>query len=195
MKKIDFTLKNILWRILGSLFLVFNLFINQGCALIVGGSNYRANIVVENHPNAAIKYDGLIRGYGNTIIKVPRKEADNLVIIVSETGCPTIQRQYNSRIFREWAFLGTLVTWTGLSINGGPWIPIPFGVITDGVTGSWWKPDVKENGITKIDYKNYNYNIIYKECDKSIYQQNSQTESADTLLKKKNIGAEYLNNN
>ncbi len=122
-------------------------------------------MVVDGHPNAAIHYNGMNKGYGNASFKVPRKEANQFTIKISEEGCPSAERKYTERVFRGWAFVGTVVTWTGISINGGPWLPIPFGVIVDGATGAWWKPDVNENGIYKTDYKNYNYNINYVECD------------------------------
>lgn len=160
-------------HLVGTTLLFICLFINSGCAVIAGGSNYYAHVVVDEHPDAAIKYKGLTKGYGNTTIKIPRKEANQLVFTISEPGCPTIQREFTERIFRGWSFVGTLVTWTGLSINGGPWLPIPFGVLVDGPTGAWWKPDENEKGITKTDYKNYNYNIIYNECDKSANQTSS----------------------
>lgn len=179
MRKFDSAIKRALFYILASLFLLINLFINQSCAVIVGGSKYYAHVVVEDHPDAAIKYEGITRGYGSVTLKVPRKKANNFVITVSEPGCPTIQRQYTERIFRGWSFVGTLVTWTGLTINGGPWLPIPFGVIVDGPTGAWWKPDENEVGVSKTDYKNYNYNIIYNECDTTMTRQLDKVENYD----------------
>jgi len=167
MRKKNLAFRGASLHLIGAICLLASLCINQGCAVIAGGSKYYGHFVVEGHPNAAIKYDGITRGYGSATIKLPRNEANNLMITVSESGCPTIQRQYTERKFRGWSFVGTLVTWTGLSINGGPWVPIPFGVIVDGSTGAWWKPDVNENGITKTDYKNYNYSIIYNECNKT----------------------------
>lgn len=182
MRKIDFKFRRAVLFIGGSLFLLVNLVLNQSCAVIVGGSKYYAHVVVEGHPDAAIKYQGITRGYGSTTIKVPRKEANQLVLTVSEPGCPTVERQFLERKFRGWSFVGTLVTWTGLSVNGGPWLPIPFGVFVDGPTGSWWKPDENETGVSKTDYKNYNYSIIYRECDKSTAQKENKTESVNTVI-------------
>ncbi len=156
------------------------LFFNQGCAVIAGGSRYYAHVVVEEHPNATIKYDGLTRGYGQATIKVPRMEANSFSVTISEPGCPTVQRQFVERKFRGWSFVGTLVTWTGLSVNGGPWLPIPFGVLVDGPTGAWWKPDENENGVSKTDYKNYNYQIDYRECKKATNGELTRDGSADS---------------
>jgi hypothetical protein len=159
------TPKRNLFNLLGALLILAGAGLNQGCAVIAGGSNYYAHVLVEDHPSAEIKYKGEVKGYGNATIIVPRKEANKLTFTISEDGCPTVERRYTGRVFRGWSFVGTLVTWTGLTINGGPFIPIPFGVIVDGITGSWWKPNEFEAGVSKSDYKNYNYNIKYKECD------------------------------
>ncbi len=184
MTKIYLRIKQAPVHLIGALFLLMSLMINQGCAVIAGGSKYYAHVAVDEHPKAAIKYKGITRGYGNTTFKVPRKDANNLVITVSEPGCPTIQRRYNERVFRGWAFVGTVATWTGLlSINGGAWIPIPFGVIVDGAAGAWWKPDANEEGITKTDYNNYNYNIIYEECDKPGSQESETTKLTKLVMK------------
>lgn len=194
MRKFYRTYQRALNFILGSAFFSAILLLNQSCAVIVGGSRYYAHVVVEGHPTAAIKYDGLTRGYGSATIKIPRQDADKLVIVVSDAGCPTIQRQYTHRVFRGWSFVGTLVTWTGLSVNGGPWLPIPFGVLVDGPTGAWWKPDEHEAGISKTDYKNYNYNILYTECDKpAIRQNNSEVNTSEKETIKKE--GESTNNN
>ena len=185
MKNSKTTFQRATMHITASLFLLTSMFINQSCAVIAGGSRYYANVVVEGHPNAKISYDGQTKGYGNTTVKLLRKDANNLTFTISEDGCPTVDKTFTERKFRGWAFVGTLVTWTGLSINGGPWIPIPFGVIVDGATGAWWKPDENEVGISKVDYKNYNYNLQYKECD-GIEQPgnsvNDNFEDADTNL-------------
>ncbi|MCU4165483.1 hypothetical protein [Carboxylicivirga caseinilyticus] len=178
MKRIKNSLRVVTPYVYGTLFLLLILLVNQSCAVIAGGSKYYAHVVVDGHPSAEIKYDGLTKGYGNTTIKLPRRDADKILLTISDDGCPTIQRSYTQRTFRGWSFVGTLVTWTGLTVNGGPWLPIPFGVMVDGPTGAWWKPDVNENGISKTDYKNYNYNIKYTECDKAAdIQENKDVQS------------------
>jgi len=185
MKNSKSTFQRTTMHIAASLFLLISMFINQSCAVIAGGSRYYANVVVEGHPKAKISHNGQTKGYGNSTVKLLRKDANNLTFTISEEGCPTVDKTFTKRTFRGWSFVGTLVTWTGLSINGGPWIPIPFGVIVDGSTGAWWKPDVNEVGISKVDYKNYNYNLTYEECN-GIEQSGSSVkdkfEDADTNL-------------
>ena len=36
------------------------------------------------------------------------------------------------------------------------------GVAVDAATGAWWKPDITEKGVSKIDYDHYLYTIEYK---------------------------------
>ncbi len=162
------------------LFACMALVISQGCATIAGGSKYYAHVVVEGHPAAAITYEGMTKGYGSAVLKVPRKEANKLVVTVSEKGCPTVQKQFTQRKFRGWAFVGTLVTFTGLTVNG-MWLPIPFGVMLDGATGAWWKPDVEEMGVSKTDFKNFNYVIRYNECEQPSPSPLSQIKSEGTI--------------
>ncbi|MEO1098759.1 MAG: SHOCT domain-containing protein, partial [Bacteroidota bacterium] len=74
------------------------------------------------------------------------------------------------RTFRGWSFVGTLFGWTGI-ING---IPIPWGIIVDGATGAWWKPDISEKGVLKIDHNHFLYNIDYEGC--AMKSKNNQIE-------------------
>jgi hypothetical protein len=46
-------------------------------------------------------------------------------------------------------------------ING---IPLPWGIVVDFATGALWKPNVGEKGVTKVDFKNYNYEVKYAGC-------------------------------
>jgi hypothetical protein len=134
----------------------------SSCATIIGGSNYYAHVTVKDHPNATIEYKNSIRGKGFASIQVPRKEANKLAFVVKEEGCAAQVDSFQTRSFRTWAFVGTVIGWTGL-IDG---IPLPWGVATDFATGAVWKPNVIEKGITKVDYKNYNYLIDYNGCGK-----------------------------
>jgi hypothetical protein len=143
------------------LILISGMMFMTSCATIIGGSKYFANVTVKDHPNATIIYKNGIVGKGTAIVKVPRKEADKLYFELKEEGCKTQIDSFNSRNFRVWAFLGTVVTWTGL-ING---VPLPWGIATDGITGALWKPDVNEEGVSKIDIKHYNYMLKYTGCD------------------------------
>jgi len=144
-------------------FVITSLF--SSCATIAGGSQYWAKVQVNGHPNAKIEYEGIYEGTGDASFKVKRSEADQLTIKITEDGCETETKKFTQRTFRGWAFVGTIITWTGLSINGGPWIPIPFGVIVDGATGAWWKPEINEKGVSKQDYKHFMYQIDYTGCD------------------------------
>lgn len=55
-----------------------------------------------------------------------------------------------------------------LSILGGTIIfgiaPIPLGIAIDGGTGSWWKPDIYEKGVTQQDFDNFTYSVNYTGC-------------------------------
>ena len=148
-----FTLTKLIPVVFGSLLLT-------SCATIVGGSKYNAHIVVNDRPNAKIIYQGQELGTGNATIKVKRKDANKLVLAVKEEGCPEQNFNYNSRTFRGWAFVGTIVTWTGV-LNG---TPLPWGMVVDLATGAVWKPNVSEKGVIKEDYKNFKYILDYQAC-------------------------------
>lgn len=132
----------------------------SSCATIFGGSRYNAHVTVEDHPNATISYNGSVRGKGYATIKVKRKDANKLSFVVKEPGCEPLKVEYLTRSFRTWAFIGTMFGWTG-AVNG---FPVPFGAAVDLATGAVWKPNVREKGIKKDDYKNFNYQIEYKGC-------------------------------
>ena len=137
--------------------------IMTSCATIIGGSKYWAKVQVPDHPNAKIEYKGIYQGTGEASFTAKREEANKFSVTIKEEGCETETKNFTQRSFRGWAFVGTLVTWTGLTVNGA-WLPIPFGVIVDGATGAWWKPDINEKGVSKQDYKHFNYRIDYTGC-------------------------------
>ena len=149
------------------------------CATIIGGSKYKAHIVVADRLNAKIVYQGEVIGTGNATIKVKRKEANKFSFTVKEDGCKEQKYDYTSRTFRGWAFVGTIVSWTGL-ING---IPLPWGVVIDLATGAVWKPNTRERGVSKEDYKNFRYQVNYSNC--------SQSNTGDNLQL---LDAVYLKN-
>jgi len=140
------------------------------CATIIGGSKYNAHIVVADRPNAKIVYQGEVRGTGNATIKVKRNEANKFSFIVKEDGCNEQKYDYTSRTFRGWAFVGTIVGWTGV-LNG---IPLPWGVVTDLATGAVWKPNSMEKGVSQEDYKNFKYLVNYTNCTQSKSETNQQ---------------------
>lgn len=177
-------------------FLLFIIAITfQNCATIAGGAKYNAQVVVEGHPYAKIEHNGVYRGTGIANFKADRRAANNFEITIKQDDCETQTTKFTNRTFRGWAFVGTVVTWTGLTINGGPWLPIPFGVIVDGSVGSWWKPDINESGITQNDYKNFVYTINYTGCPNEEVKETLQTETkikAEDLRELKQLLEEKL---
>lgn len=134
----------------------------SSCATIVGGSKYIAHVKVNDHPKANIEYMGINQGKGNASFKVKRSQANKFSVILKEDGCEDQTYNFKQRTFRGWAFVGTVVTWTGL-ING---IPLPWGVAVDLATGALWKPNINEKGVSKLNYKNYIYKIDNYKCVK-----------------------------
>ena len=130
----------------------------SSCATIIGGAKYNAKIQVPNHPTATITVNGDYAGQGEANILVKRKDADKLTVTVKEENCEPETTRFSSKSFRGWAFAGTVLGWTGLIEPG---IPLPWGVIVDGCTGAWWKPDETERGVRKIDYDHFLYIINY----------------------------------
>ena len=124
----------------------------SSCATIVGGAKYNARVRVPDHPNAKITINGQYRGNGEASMLIERKQANMLNVTVQEGNDEPQTTIYNGRKFRGWAFVGSLL-WN---------FPIPLtGIIIDACTGAWWKPDVNEQGVTKIDIDNYLYTITY----------------------------------
>ena len=129
------------------------------CATICGGNKYWAHVEVPDHPNASIKCNNEVKGKGSATFKVKRTQAKKLSIMVKDEGCDEQTFNYTKNTFRGWAFVGTIVTWTGSYY-------IPFGLIVDLANGALVKPNVKEKGVSKIDYKNFKYTLEYNGCKK-----------------------------
>lgn len=150
-------------RILLFLFSVVITLSFSSCATIIGGAKYNAKVQVPGHPNATITVNGQYKGEGEANFLVKRKDANKLNITVQEENCEPETISFTKRSFRGWAFVGTLVGWTGITPN---YIPLPWGVVVDACTGAWWKPDVSEKGVSKIDYDHFLYTINYKAIPK-----------------------------
>ncbi|MEQ8519618.1 MAG: SHOCT domain-containing protein [Cytophagales bacterium] len=133
----------------------------SSCATIFGGSKYIAHINVKDQRDAEIIYKKRTIGYGTANQLVPRREADNFTFTVSKEGCISQEYKFESKTFRGWSLVGSIIFWTGIV---SPGIPLPYGVILDGATGAWWKPNVAEPGISKGDYKNFYYTVSYDGC-------------------------------
>jgi len=131
----------------------------SSCATIIGGAKYNAKVQVPGHPNATITVDGEYKGQGEANFLVNRNVADQLSITVQEENCEPETTQFTSKSFRGWAFIGTVVGWTGVIPN--TYIFLPWGVAVDLCTGALWKPDENEKGVSKIDYDHYLYTIYY----------------------------------
>src|SRR6185295_19077159 len=123
----------------------------SGCATIVGGSNYNAHILVKGGEKAQIFRDGIVVGYGSAYLKVKRNTANRFEFTVKQDGYDPQTFRFTSRKFRGWAFFGTIVGWTGY-VTG---VYVPWGVAVDLATGALWKPDDTEEGVVKVDAKNY----------------------------------------
>jgi hypothetical protein len=133
---------------IGFLWTVSMLFL--GCATIFGGPNYNSQVWVNGRPKAEIIYGGEIKGKGAAFILVSRRDANKFSVTIRENGCQEQTFYFKSRRFRA----GTLL--------GG----IP-GVLVDLIMGSIWKPNVNENGVSKLNYKSFHYIINYTGCSSS----------------------------
>lgn len=160
----------------------------SSCATIIGGSKYVAKVQVPDHRDAQIEYQNSYKGTGIAVFEANRRDADDFSVTVKKEGCETQTKTFTQKSFRGWAFTGSLVGWTGL-VEG---IPLPWGIIVDAITGAWWKPDIKEIGVTKVDYNNYIYQIDYTGCDtkteSTINKESSNIKSkADKLRELKKL--------
>ena len=145
------------------LFLVFIvlLILLSGCATIIGGSRYYAHVRVPDRPDAQINHNGMYQGRGDAVIMANRSEANSFTIVLSHEDCESQTFNFTHRKFRGWAFAGTVIGWTGLTSGG---IPLPWGLVVDGLSGALWKPDINEKGVYKTNYKNYVYMLDYDLC-------------------------------
>ncbi|HSZ25116.1 MAG TPA: hypothetical protein VK766_05335 [Cytophagaceae bacterium] len=155
----------------------------SSCATIVGGAKYNAHVVVAGRPNAQIIYKGNVKGNGEAIFKVRRKEANKFQVTIKENGYDDQKINYVSRTFRGGAFVASILCWTGLV--GG--VPLPWGMTLDLITGAVWKPDLREKGISKENYKNYTYSITTDNhsipyTNQSINHSNWQDNNNNTSL-------------
>ncbi len=131
------------------------------CGTIVGGNLYNAHLTVVNHPKAEIYYKDKLIGTGRAKLSLMRTKANKLSFTIIENGCDTLKANFVSRSFRGGALAGTIFGWTGFYQG----IILPWGIAVDFATGSLWKPNIIEKGISKINYKNYIYDIDYKGCE------------------------------
>lgn len=137
-----------------SLAIVGSLIFLSSCATIFGGSSYLAEVTVKDHPKMKISYRGKEIGKGHAFIHIRRKNADKVAFTLSQKGYETSTVYFNRRSFRGAALVGSLLSPTYLYI-------IPIGVIVDASTGSFWKPNLFERGVSKINYNHYRYLLEY----------------------------------
>jgi len=157
----------------------------SGCATIVGGSNYNAHVNIPAHPEAKIYKNGALIGSGYANLQIPRIDANKVTFEVKQPNCKDQKFEFTQKTFRGWAFAGTVVGWTGV-ING---IPLPWGIVVDGLSGAFWKPNITEKGVTQSNYKNFNYTLEYNGCPQNTTPQPTvmQEPTKDKLEKLKTL--------
>jgi hypothetical protein len=134
----------------------------SNCTIIYGGAKYQAHIQVPDHPKAEIYYDGVLKGKGRAVFKVKRNHADNLNIELKKDGCKKHTHSFNSKKARPLAVIGSISEVSSMVVNQQA--AIPLGSILDLLIGSYWKPNVKNPLINKIDYDNFQYILEYPGC-------------------------------
>lgn len=140
-------------RFINILILVFSIIGFSSCATLIGGYQYQAEVIVKNHPNAKINYNGNYIGKGRAYTSIRRRDANHVHFNITEDGFESTDIQFKGRTFRGWALLGSI-----FSFN---YYFIPVGLIYDISKGSFWKPSLYERGISKVDYHHYKYELDY----------------------------------
>jgi hypothetical protein len=84
-------------------------------------------------------------------------------LIINEIGCQPYTHKYSSKTPRLGPILGTASEITQMIL--AQQIGIPLGSLIDLATGGYWKPNVKEPGLSKIDYDNFLYELDYPTCN------------------------------
>jgi hypothetical protein len=141
-------------RIIESIaFFSFASLMTTSCATITGSPRYFARVLVREHPKAEIFYKEQFQGRGTAVITVDRKQANKFSLVIKEKDCREQAVEYKSRSFRGWALFGNFYSWSLV------------GIVVDFSNGSFWKPNVKEWDIRKLDNKNFQYFVNYTGCE------------------------------
>lgn len=151
-------------------------YVLSSCGTIVGGSRYTAHLLTRDRPEAKIYYNGNWIGTGGAIVELKRAHANRLSFLVKEDGCEDQTFTFNSRTFRGvplvidilWVLPSYLIS--GVSL------------ITDLSTGSFWKPNKAERGITKLNYDNYQYTLDYLGCPEEKKKKEEQPQQDSVLI-------------
>ena len=155
------------------IFSIFAISLLSSCATIIGGAKYRAQIVVPNHSEAKIHLNGKYLDEGSAFTKIKRQDAGKLNFKVEEEGFESQKFSFRSTKFRGGAFAGSLISGllTRLTFTNGTTVtsyPFPIQLFIDLANySSLMKPDKSENGVSKIDYKNYKYTLNYDPAPKN----------------------------
>lgn len=124
--------------------------VNSGCGVMFGGSRYTGSVLVKDHPNAQIYYNGNKMRKGGDVQLFPRNRP--LSIEVREEGCESKTQTFNTT-FRTGNFILSVVS---------------FGIIGLGVdlgTGAAYKPDhLHDPNIEKMTTKNFIFTVDYSDC-------------------------------
>jgi hypothetical protein len=156
------------------LFLVFlaGIFLS-GCASIVGGNRYFANIEVPSNPDAEIKYMGMVVGRGRAMVELEleRENANKFSFLVTEDGCDPVNFNFYTRDFRGWAMVGSYFTFGVI------------GLIVDAVSGACWRPDLADPRIHRLNTKNYLYQVNLPPCEAD--------KENDTEKERASVAAKY----
>ena len=135
----------------------------NSCATIIGGAKYKAQFNVNNNNDAKIYYNGKYIN-NNSKILIKRKDANKITIKVEKDGHKTEFFHFRKISFRGGAFTSSLLfsLITTYEDNGRSRV-VPIQIIIDLLNySSLFKPDRNEQGVSKINYKNYVYNLDYK---------------------------------
>lgn len=136
--------------------IILSCYFLSSCATIFGGSQYYAQVVIKDRPNAKIYKNGVYIGTGKGYAMIKRNVANQVHFSIEEEGYQKEFRSFNNKIFRGWSLAGSLATIIPL------WPVAAIATIVDASTGAWWKPDINERGVIKTDFRHYNYVLEYE---------------------------------
>lgn len=135
----------------------------SGCSIIFGGSKYNAHVEVIGDQDVSIIYKEQFRGKGTAKFLVKRNDADKVLIKLNKEGFEEKIYYFKTKKPRPFAVYEKVsdIISVALALGSSGTISIPLVTLLNFATGAYYKPDVKDQRISKINYDNFKYSLEF----------------------------------